>query len=246
MIERLNEFIKNQGLTISEFEKVIGASDGLLRRAIKNKTDINSKWVVSIGEKYPNLSLDWLIRSEGNMLRDNNHGIDFNTAISKNKTEKEKAVHDTNTIIDAIELNPKIKVKGKEQNKIPLVPLYAMAGNFPGESEVKECDCESYSVPGLKGADFMICVQGYSMYPTYNSGDIVACRRINNVYDAFFQWNRVYILDTDQGPLMKRIKPGSDKEHITIVSDNPDFEPFELHLSQIYHIALVLGCIKLE
>ena len=241
MIERLNEFIKYQGLTISEFEKIIGASDGLLRRAIKNKTDINSKWVVSIGEKYPNLSLDWLIRSEGNMLRDNNHGLNFTPSVPKNGTKKDTIVHE---VLVRSEIKP-IK-KQKKEPTVPLVPLYAMAGNFPGESEVKECDCDSYSVPGLKGADFMIQVKGNSMYPTYNSGDIVACRRISNIQDSFFQWGRAYVLDTDQGPIMKRIKPGTDHDSITIVSDNPDFEPFQLHLSQIYRLALVLGCIKLE
>ena len=138
-------------------------------------------------------------------------------------------------------------MKSEEKgSSIPLVPLYAMAGKFPGESEVKEYDCETYSVPGLKGADFMIQVKGNSMQPTYNSGDIVACKRINNIQDSYFHWNRVYVLDTDQGPIMKRIKPGTDQDNITIVSDNPDFEPFQLHLSQIYRIALVLGCIKLE
>lgn len=137
-------------------------------------------------------------------------------------------------------------IKEKNSKKqTPLIPINAMAGNFQGEKEIMEYDCEFYSVPGMDKADYFIRVQGMSMFPTYNNGDIVACRRIN-IQDAFFQWNRVYVLDTDQGPILKRIKPGSEKEHITIVSDNPDFEPFELHLSQIYHIALVLGCIKLE
>ncbi len=128
----------------------------------------------------------------------------------------------------------------------PLIPIEAMAGNFHGEKSVMDYDCEHYSIPDLEKADFLIRVKGNSMYPTYNSGDIVACRRINNIQDAFFQWGRVYVLDTDQGPIMKRIKPGTDHESITIVSDNPDFEPFQLHLSQIYRLALVLGCIKLE
>lgn len=129
--------------------------------------------------------------------------------------------------------------------QIPLIPIDAFAGCFHGETEVMEYDCETYSVPGMGKADFLIRISGYSMYPTYNSGDIVACKRVN-IQDAFFQWGRVYVLDTDQGPIMKRIKPGHEAEHITIVSDNPDYEPFQLHLSQIYRIALVLGCIKLE
>ena len=240
MIERLHEFIKNQGLTISEFEKSIGASDGLLRRAIKNKTDINSKWIVFISEKYPNLNLDWLIRFEGKMLRDIIHATNCAPTVPENGTKSSYVVRE---VIEPV--LPKIKKREKESS-IPLIPLYAMAGNFPGESEVQEYDCTTYSIPDLKGADFMIQVKGNSMQPTYNSGDIVACRRINNIKDSYFHWNRVYVLDTDQGPIMKRIKPGTDQDSITIVSDNPDFEPFQLHLSQIYRLALVLGCIKIE
>lgn len=237
MIERLNEFIKNQGLTISEFEKSIGASDGLLRRAIKNKTDINAKWIKSISDNYPNLSMEWLIRSEGSMMRDNIHECSRENFVVNRTLEASKSLNK-----DLDELEKQLK---SYQKKIPLVPLYAMAGQFPGEKEIMEYDCETYSVPGMKGADFLIQVKGNSMQPTYNSGDIVACKWIN-IKDVFFQWGRVYVLDTDQGPITKRVEPGHDAEHITIVSDNPDYKPFQLHLSQIYRIALVLGCIKLE
>ena len=223
MIDRLKEFIKNQGLTTSEFEKSIGASDGLLRRAIKNKTDINAKWIVSISEKYPNLSLEWLIRNEGPIYRDSSHVVNR----------------------DNYPVNKVVECEKEDEKQVPLVPLYAMAGQFPGEKEVMEYDCETYSVPGMKGADFLIQVKGNSMNPTYNSGDIVACKWIS-MKDVFFQWGRVYVLDTEQGPITKRIEPGHDAEHITIVSDNLDYKPFQLHLSQIYRIALVLGCIKLE
>ena len=120
-----------------------------------------------------------------------------------------------------------------------------MAGAFSGDQQVMEYECERYVVPVFKGADFLISVKGSSMYPKYNSGDIVACKRLA-MSDLFFQWNKVYVLDTDQGPLIKRVKPGSDKEHVTIVSDNERYEPFELSLDHIYHVALVIGVIRLE
>ena len=128
---------------------------------------------------------------------------------------------------------------------IPLIPLNAMAGAFTDDQTIMEYECDRYIIPSFKGADFLIGVKGSSMYPKYNSGDIVACKRLN-LQDLFFQWNKVYVLDTDQGPLIKRIKPGSDKEHVTIVSENKEYEPFELALSQIYHVALVVGVIRVE
>ena len=83
------------------------------------------------------------------------------------------------------------------------------------------------------------------MSPTYSSGDLVACKRLKRG-SAFFQWNKAYVLDTDQGALIKRVQPGHDDEHIKIVSDNSDYAPFELETEHIYAIALVVGMIRME
>lgn len=127
---------------------------------------------------------------------------------------------------------------------IPLIPINAMAGVFTGEQSVLELECERYVVPAFKDAEFLITVKGSSMMPKYYSGDIVACKRMP--LDTFFQWNKVYVLDTEQGPLIKRVKRGATDETLSIFSDNPDYEPFELPRTKIYHIALVVGVIRLE
>jgi len=131
------------------------------------------------------------------------------------------------------------------QEGIPLIPASAMAGALSGEISVMDYECERYVVPAFAGADFLIRVKGDSMMPTYLSGDIVACKRVP-LADIFFQWGKPYIIDTNQGGIIKRVKPGSDKNHILIVSDNTAYDPFELPISQIYHIALVIGIIRLE
>lgn len=128
---------------------------------------------------------------------------------------------------------------------IPLIPLSAKAGSLTIDQTVLEYECERYIIPAFKGADFLVPVKGSSMYPKYSSGDIVACRRVS-LSDLFFQWNKVYVIDTNQGPLIKRVKPGSDKEHISLVSENPNYDPFELPLNAIYAVALVIGVLRLE
>ena len=128
---------------------------------------------------------------------------------------------------------------------IPLLPVSAMAGALSGDVSVLEYECERYVVPAFQGADFLIPVKGSSMYPKYSSGDIVACKRVPAT-DLFFQWNKVYVLDTDQGPLIKRIRRGSSDDTVLIVSDNIVYEPFELRRDQIRGIALVIGVIRLE
>ena len=120
-----------------------------------------------------------------------------------------------------------------------------MAGYGIGDTQVLEHECDRYVVPVFKDAEFLIQVKGSSMIPKYNSGDIVACRKLP-LDGLFFQWNKVYVLDTIQGALIKRVKAGSDANHLLIVSDNERYEPFELHISQIRSIAIVIGVIRLE
>lgn len=128
---------------------------------------------------------------------------------------------------------------------IPLLPIDAMAGALTSEQTVLEYECERYVVPIFNGADFLIPVSGNSMTPTYYPGDIVACKRVP-LSGLFFQWGKIYIIDTTQGPLIKRIKPAPSPDHITIVSDNTDYDPFQLPASEIRAVALVVGVIRLE
>lgn len=128
---------------------------------------------------------------------------------------------------------------------IPLIPIEAMAGFGTGEVQVLEYECDRYVVPAFKDAEFLIQVKGSSMIPKYNSGDIVACKKLP-MDRLFFQWNKVYVLDTDQGALIKRVKAGSDDDHLLIVSDNQNYEPFELHKNYINSVAIVIGVIRLE
>ena len=130
---------------------------------------------------------------------------------------------------------------------IPLIPIDAMAGFGTGSMQVMPYDTGSYIVPEFSelNVDFMIRVKGSSMYPKYNSGDLVACKKLY-ITDIFFQWNKVYVLDTEQGALIKRVKKGTKDQCVKLVSDNENYDPFELHLSKIYAVALVVGVIRLE
>lgn len=130
---------------------------------------------------------------------------------------------------------------------IPLIPIDAMAGFGTGAVQVMHYETSKYIVPEFSelNVDFMIRVKGSSMYPKYNSGDLVACKKLA-LSDIFFQWNKVYILDTEQGALIKRVKKAQKDQYIQLFSDNPSYDPFDLHISKIYAVALVVGVIRLE
>jgi hypothetical protein len=70
ILQRIRQIAKNEGIKITALERGIGASKGVLSRAIANRTDIQSKWIQVIVENYPHYSSEWLLTGKGNMLRD--------------------------------------------------------------------------------------------------------------------------------------------------------------------------------
>ena len=65
ILSRIQEIALNEGITIAALERSIGASKGVLSRAIANGTDIQSKWLQNIVENYPSYSAEWLIAGRG-------------------------------------------------------------------------------------------------------------------------------------------------------------------------------------
>lgn len=224
ILERLKEYIDYRGISVAAFERSIGMANASFGKSLKNKGAIGTDKLEKILSIYSEISPVWLMTGEGNML---------------------KSPSSPSTPIDERSTEPAHHVPEGNREGIPLLPISAMAGAFTDDISVMEYECERYVVPVFKGADFLIPVKGSSMYPKYSSGDIVACQRVP-MSDLFFQWNKVYVIDTNQGALIKRIKPGSTPDKVLIVSDNEKYDPFELPISAIHAVALVIGVIRLE
>ncbi len=82
LIERIERFIEYKQLSVSGFEKSISASNGVIRHAILKKTDIYSRFLVKILDNYPELSADWLLREEGEILREPDREKPSDTTVS--------------------------------------------------------------------------------------------------------------------------------------------------------------------
>jgi len=68
----LEIFIKvanNEGVTITALESIIGASKGVLSRAVAKNTDIQAKWLLKLVEKYPLYNPEWLLTGKGEMMQ---------------------------------------------------------------------------------------------------------------------------------------------------------------------------------
>lgn len=236
-IDRIYQIIDFLSISVNEFSKKIDVSNGYLAKQRSNKANVGSHIIEKIVISYPQISADWLLTGRGRMIKT----IGLMTDAEMEQHDKEVAEGKWNVATAP----PQAKSTEHPNEGIPLIPLDAMAGFATGEFQIMEYECERYNVPMFRGAEFLISVSGDSMTPKYNSGDVVACKTLP-LTDLFFQWNKAYVIDTRQGALIKRIKRGCDDDHVLIVSDNPTYEPFELHRSKINAVALVIGVIRLE
>ena len=135
-----------------------------------------------------------------------------------------------------------------KQKALPLIPFEALAGYLSTDNEgVSLEDCERYVIPEFdrRGAEFIIRVSGSSMYPKYSNGDLLGCKKIENI--LFFQWGKIYVLDTSQGALVKRVYEHENKDFVMLVSDNKDvYPPFPIPKSDIRSLSIVVGGVRLE
>ena len=135
----------------------------------------------------------------------------------------------------------------KTQNsvkEIPLIPIEAFAGYAPEQYQDRPIE-NTYHITEFDQADFLIRVKGDSMSPRFNGGDIVACKKIYEL--LYFQWHRIYVVYTKtQGVMIKRVEQSEKSEFIKLVSDNPNYSPFEIPKEDISDIALVMGAVTLE
>ena len=219
--ERLEHFIAAMGYSVREFERAIGVSNGTVRH-ITDALSANLKEKISAN--FPQLNMNWLLTGEGEMLR-------------SSKAAPSQP-----------DVNERPVLKEVTKGGLPLIPIDAVAGfNGWDECGVSEMDCTHYDVPDFKTAhaDFLIRVSGSSMYPKYSSGDILACRKIDEI--TFLQWGKVYVIDSRQGAMVKRLFPiEGNADMILCKSDNPNYPPFELPKEEIRSLSIVVGAIRLE
>jgi len=63
-LTRIKVIADREGLSVTAFESAVGASRGVFTRALSNNTDVQAKWLVSIVEKFPAYSSEWLLKGE--------------------------------------------------------------------------------------------------------------------------------------------------------------------------------------
>lgn len=73
LLQRIKIIANQEGVTITKIESIIGASKGVISRALANNTDIQSKWISAIAKLFPNYSAEWILTGNGKMKKEDNY-----------------------------------------------------------------------------------------------------------------------------------------------------------------------------
>lgn len=133
-------------------------------------------------------------------------------------------------------LNEMTTSPASEPHTVPIVPFAVRGGALQGFSEgVEEWECERITSP-VRGAELAFEVTGDSMAPGFPAGARVLLKRVKSV----IAWGEVHVIDTVDGPVLKRIDQTDDPDVFILRSDNPAYQPIRIDRGDIRGVWRVL------
>lgn len=98
------------------------------------------------------------------------------------------------------------------------------------------------SIPEFRDCTDAVNLYGDSMAPLYKSGQIIILKEWT---ESFIDFGNVYLIVTKSGNRMvKYLRKGTDRQHVLCVSENKDFDPFEIEIGDILRLYLVKGSVQ--
>lgn len=221
ILSRIQEIASNEGITIGAMERTIGASKGVLSRAINNGTDIQAKWLSIIVENYPRYSTGWLLTGAGSMLKDDLNGI--------------KTIDEANpSFMPTTSMNPSVGTPYYDVDFIGgFDEVFNSQVNIPATNIV---------IRGFEKASLWCNVTGHSMEPKINHGDIIALRQctLNDI-----QYGEIYAVVLDTIHTIKILRRSPDPSKLRFIPINTeDYDEQEFDKSRIMNVFEVIGSIS--
>lgn len=221
ILSRIQEIASNEGITIGAMERTIGASKGVLSRAINNGTDIQAKWLSIIVENYPRYSTGWLLTGAGSMLKDDLNGI--------------KTIDEANpSFMPTTSMNPSVGT--------PYYDVDFIGGFDEVFNSQVNISATNIVIRGFEKASLWCNVTGHSMEPKINHGDIIALRQctLNDI-----QYGEIYAVVLDTIRTIKILRRSPDPSKLRFIPINTeDYDEQEFDKSRIMNVFEVIGSIS--
>lgn len=121
--------------------------------------------------------------------------------------------------------------------EIQFVPIKAAAGYLAGYADPEFIDeLNTFTLPMLAGGSYRAFeIIGDSMLPT-QSGSVIVGEKVNNMEDIKTS-NTYIVISRNEGIVYKRVlKNNRNKTKVTLVSDNPLYEPYQVNADEIMEL----------
>ena len=129
------------------------------------------------------------------------------------------------------------KMMSAERNLIHFVPVKAAAGYLASYADTEFIDeLNTFTLPMLAGGNYRAFeIIGDSMLPT-PSGSIIVGEKIDGAGEI--RNNQAYIVvSRNEGIVYKRVeKNNRSKNKLTLVSDNPQFQPYQVNAEDVVEL----------
>jgi len=214
LVKRIAKVIDYSGCkSKKEFATKINFDISNLSQVFTGGRGVPSSLLDKIFKAYPEIDKSWLLYGKG--------GDDV-------------VVH--------VEDMPGMSLQDEKKDYRPRLPITASAGqlaDYLGGTLAHECELLPImrSIPDY---DFTMVIRGNSMEPKYESGDEIACKKVESV----IEWGKAYVLATRDGAVLKRLFPA---EHgFRCVSYNHDEYPdFIVDEDDVFGKYRVVGLIRI-
>ncbi len=227
--ERILSFLEYNGIKKADFYQATGVADSNFKG--KNLySQPGGDVLVKILTSYPNISAEWLLTGEGDMLK---------SKYTEEPQIEVKPIH-----------QPRSTEKKEETQVVYLYDFEASAGLRALFDNSRQNIIDTIKIPNLPKCDGAIHIVGDSMYPLLKSGDIILYRQmpldINNLlYGEMYLLS--YDIDGDDYIVVKYIrKSGKGEPFITLGSENPAHAPRDIDFRRITALALVKASVRIN
>ena len=199
---------KLRGWTQQEFADKLGIKRSLLGAYDEERADPQLEVLKTVSEMFK-LSLDELLLKDLSQAR----GLNY---LTKRR---------------------QLKSMTTERTEITFVPAKAAAGYLAGYADNEFIDeLNTFTLPMISGGNHRAFeIIGDSMMPT-PTGSIIVGEKVDNLEEA--KTNQAYIVVTRQeGIVYKRlVKSNRNKAKVTLVSDNPSYQPYQLNSEEVLEL----------
>ena len=224
-IDRVYKYIDYKGVSVAEFERTTSISNGYLSKMRRRSAGVGEDILNSILEKCPDISPEWLLTGNGEMLR-----------------SEEKPVLDVQRLH-----HPPYREKTSDA-EVPLYNIDAAANLRTLFDNRHQNIIDTIRIPDLPRCDGAIYIRGDSMYPLLKAGDIIIYKEItdfaNPVYGEIYLID--YAMNGDDYLVVKYVKRSEQQYFIHLVSYNTHHDPIDIPVSAIRAMAIVKASVRLN